>query len=196
VSDAEVLDTDAVETEPAPSPSTNRAYLVSLVVLCAVFFAGMVALSIIAVDQRSARSHANDDRRRVQEVASLLTSRLLTYDYAHIDESKAPVLALATGKFRDDYERSFEGLKQLLVTAKATQSGTPQEVYVSSIDGGTAHVIVIASIEHNGTGGRAARPDAYLRLSLVKVAGSWKVDDVTDLNFSQQAPTSTTVPGK
>jgi hypothetical protein len=69
-------------------------------------------------------------------------------------------------------------------------------VYVSSIDANAAHVIVIASIEHNGTAGRATRPDAYLRLSLLKVGGSWKVDDVTDLNFSQQAATSTTLPGK
>jgi Mce-associated membrane protein len=200
-------DVEAPDAPDAPVTSpvaTSRALVTSLASLCAVFFVAVIVLSIVAVNQRDARQSADADRHRVEDVASLLTTRLLSYDSARIDDTKAPVLALAAGKFRDDYERSFPGLKELLVGTKATQTGKVQEIYVSSIDGNSAHAIVIASIDHTGVGGRTSRPDAYLKLSLVKVGGAWKVDDVADLNFSQAAaggspstaPTTTTVPGK
>jgi Mce-associated membrane protein len=192
--------TEAVETEPSPSsasPRPSRALTTSLGILAAVFLVAVVVLSIVAVNQRDVRQRDASDRQGIEHVASTFAQQLLTYDYRRLDESKTRVLAFAVGKFRDDYDRQFPGLKALITEAQATQVGRPQEVYVSAVDANDAKVIVVSDIESDGKAGHRTRDNAYVLLTLLKVGGAWKVADVADLNFSQDGPApATTTPGK
>jgi hypothetical protein len=128
-----------------------------------------------------------------------MTSSLLTYDYRNLDKTKQAVLGLATGKFRTDYDQNFGGLSSLFTTTKGQSTATVKDVFVSAIDHDTATAIVTFDERTQGTSGQHLNVDLYLRLSLVKVKGQWRVDDVTNLNFPVQAPAQTpptTVPAK
>jgi Mce-associated membrane protein len=103
------------------------------------------------------------------------------------------VLALSTGKFRKDYESNFSGLSALFTTTKGQSTATVKDVFVSGTDHDTASAIVVLDERGQGTAGQRLNVDWYLRLSLVKVGGNWRVDDLTNLNFAGQGPTA--VPG-
>ena len=199
VAEPEIEPEVADDTAPPDAPP-SRALLTSLAALCAVFLVAVIVLSIVAVDQHDARNKTDADRHRIEQVASSFAQRLLTYDYRHLDDAKAKVLAFAAGKFRDDYQSQFPALQQLITAAQSTQAGHPKEVYVSSSDADNAKVIVVSDIENDGKAGHRTRDNAYVQLTLVKVGGTWKVVDVGDLNFSQEdagtSSTTTTVPGK
>lgn len=194
--------------EPADAPDAgvidgspggpSRTLTTSLAVLAVVFLIAVVILSIVAVNQRDARHRLAGDRDQVEQVASTFARVLLTYDYHRLDDSRTKVLALASGKFRDDYQRQFPALQELITKVHAVQVGRPQEVYVSSVDANGAKAIVVSDIETDGTSGHRTRDNAYVRLTLLKVGGAWKVVDVEDLNFTEAATTSptTTTPGK
>jgi Mce-associated membrane protein len=192
------------ETGDPPPAGSGRTLIRSLALLCTVFLAAVIVLSIVAVNQRDARKSAVSDRHSVEVLASQFAQQLLSYDYTHFDDTKAKVLALAAGKFRDDYQQQFPALKELITSAQAKQEGHPKEVYVSASDANNAKVIVVSDIATTGKAGPRSRVDAYIQLTMLKVGGRWKVVDVTDLNFSQAASggtpgaatTTTVAPGK
>jgi len=184
--------------EEAPKPVSRTAFRAA-VVLAIVFFVGTVVAVVFAAQQHRELQQSKDARAGVEQVASRMTSALLTYDYRDLDKTKKAVLALATGKFRTDYDQNFGGLSSLFTTTKGQSTATVKDVFVSSIDNNTATAIVVFDERTQGTSGQHLNVDLYLRLSLVKVNGQWRVDDVTNLNFPVQAPSQsppTTAPAK
>jgi Mce-associated membrane protein len=157
------------------------------------------AAVVFAAQQHRELQHSKDTRAGVEQVASRMTSALLTYDYRNLDKTKQAVLALATGKFRTDYDQNFGGLASLFTTTKGQSTATVKDVFVSGVDHDTATAIVVFDERTQGTSGQHLSVDLYLRLSLVKVKGQWRVDDVTNLNFPVQpsdGTTPTTTPAK
>jgi hypothetical protein len=189
---------DAAPEAEEPKPVSRGAFRAA-VVLAVVFFVGTVVAVIFAAQQHRELQKSKDARAGVEQVASRMTSALLTYDYRDLDKTKKAVLALATGKFRTDYDQNFGGLSSLFTTTKGQSTATVKDVFVSSIDNNTATAIVVFDERTQGTSGQHLNVDLYLRLSLVKVNGKWRVDDVTNLNFPVQAPAQsppTTAPAK
>ena len=189
----------APEIEPAPEKTYSRSAFRAAAALAVVFFVGTVVALVFAAQQHRQLQQSRDARSGVEQVASRMTSALLTYDYRDLDKTKRAVLALATGKFRTDYDQNFGGLSSLFTTTKGESTATVKDVFVSSINNNTATAIVVFDERTQGTSGQHLNTDLYLRLSLVKVNGSWRVDDVTNLNFPvQAAPASppTTAPAK
>src|SRR5205085_2916817 len=90
-----------LEDEPAPS---QRTLVRSLAALAILFFLGTVAMGIIAASQHRKLSHTTSDRNDTQQVASRMAAALITYDYRHLDRFRAGVEALATGKFKREFE--------------------------------------------------------------------------------------------
>lgn len=76
---------------------------------------------------------------------------------------------------------------------QAVSQGTVNDVFLSSVDGGQAQAVVSLDVEVSGTSGQRTLLDQYVLLTLIKLEGGWRVDQVTDLSF----PTSTngTSPG-
>ena len=50
---------------------------------------------------------------------------------------------------------------------------------------GEATVVTVVDLAADGPSGPRTVADTYLRLSLVRVDGEWRVDGVTSLNFAQ-----------
>jgi Mce-associated membrane protein len=176
---------DAAGGPTAPSdgpsePSARRAGLVLAVTLAVVgaVVAAALGLVLAARDTGDPRSDA------VRSAAGTFGAALVTYDYREPDVHRDRVLELATGSFRSEYEDAFDqGLAEIITEVEAVSEGFVDDVYVSAIDEERAEAIVVVDIEHQGSGGARSLADVYFLLALVEVDGTWKVDQVTDLNF-------------
>jgi hypothetical protein len=183
---------ETVEPEgEAKEEATSRTVVRSLAALAIVFFVGTVVAAIFAASQHRQLQQSKDARAGVEQVASRYMSALLTYDYRDLDKTKRSVLALSTGKFRTDFEQNFSGLAALFTTTKAQSTATIKDVFVSSIDHDTATAIVVFDQRSQGTSGSRLNLDGYVRASLVKVQGGWRVDDLMNISPPGQAPTPT-----
>jgi hypothetical protein len=185
--------------EETEAKTASRTAFRAAVALAIVFFVGTVVAAIFAAQQHRQLQKSKDARAGVEQVASRMTSALLTYDYRDLDKTKTAVLGLSSGKFRTDYEQNFGGLASLFTTTKGQSTATVKDVFVSGIDHDTATAIVVFDERTQGTSGPHLNVDLYLRLSLVKQSGRWRVDDVTNLNFPVQpspGTTPTTAPPK
>ena len=169
--------------DQAPRPQRSPA-LVLAITLAVVFGIGAAVLGILlAGDDDGVATRETSLRRAAGEVAEAL----LTYDYRDPDAHRDGVLALATGSFRSEYEDAFdEGLRELITQVEASSEGFAKEVYLSAIDEERGEAIVVADVTRDGAGGPRTLFDVYMLLTFVEVDGAWKVDQVTDLNLSQQ----------
>lgn len=166
------------EPELADTAPRVRPSLV-LAVTAAVLFA--VAAIVLAVLLATDSDGASEDLRAT---AGRFGAALVTYDYHDPEAHRDAVLGYATGSFRQEYEDAFDqGLGQVITEVKAVSTGYVKEVYLSAIDEERAQAIVVVDIEHEGTSGPNTLYDVYFRLTMVRVEGTWKVDQVTDLNF-------------
>lgn len=179
------------DTEPEADAASNRAPFVLAVTLAVVFAVAAAILAVIAVGGTDADDRSDALRRTAGEFGEAL----VTYDYREPEAHREEVLSYATGAFRDEYEEAFDqGLGKLITQVEATSQGFVKDVYLSEIDEERAQAVVVVDIEHDGTGGPRTLYDVYFRVTFVEVDDTWKVDDVTDLNFDTggAAPRSTT----
>jgi Mce-associated membrane protein len=208
--DTTSADDEADASTPSPDPAPDREHLETssdsrrgrvraLGALAALFFVGTVAMAVLSASLSSELSDERaegDDRRDVQQVAARFAERLLTYDFRDLEKSKQAVLELATGKFRDEYEQAFKrGLQELFAATQARSTGTVVDVFAGPVEQGSATVIVVVDAVAQGTTGTRRTAASYIQLTLVNVAGTWRVDGVTNLNFGQPAPSGET-PGQ
>jgi hypothetical protein len=186
-------DPPPLEGEGTGPADARRAALILAVSVAVLLAVASIALAVVA-------NHRQDRLSRVdslRKAAGAAGSALLSYDYHDPTGNREAVLKLSTGSFRKEYEQTFDqGLGQLIAKVKATAVGTVKDVYVSSIDSNGAQAIVVADVTTKGPSGSHTLYDQYVLLSFVDAKGTWKVDDVTDLNFAQASALSGgTTPG-
>ena len=175
-----------------PSPASRRVR--GLLIACVALFALSVGLGILTAVLASKLDREVATRDDVEETAGRFATALLTYHHEALDRSKQAVLDLSTGKFRREYEQAFNGGLDVLITeTKATSEGTVTDVFVSDVEDDTATAIVVVDVRVSGTAGERRGASSYIQLELVRVAGRWRVDGVTNLNFGQNG-TPTGVP--
>jgi hypothetical protein len=189
VGEGETVETPAEPEGEKKAPS--RTVVRSLAALAIVFFVGTVVAAIFAASQHRQLQQSKDARAGVEQVASRFASAVLTYDYRDLDKTKNSVLALSTGKFRTDYEQNFPGLSALFTTTKGQSTATVKDVFVSAIAHDTATAIVVLDERAQGTSGQRLNVDWYVRVSLVRVQGQWRVDDLTNINQTGAVPGQT-----
>lgn len=172
-------DPPADSASDAPPPEPARRALVVAVSLAVVFAVAAAVLAVLL-----ARGSEDDEAEALRTTAGRFGEALVTYDYHDPEAHRDEVLGFATGSFREEYEDAFDqGLGKIITEVEAVSTGFVKDVYLSEVDDDQAQAIVVVDIEHEGTGGANTLYDVYFRLTLVKVDGSWKVDQVTDLNF-------------
>ncbi len=181
-------------TADAEAKQPSRTAFRAAVSLAVVFFIGTVVAALFAAQQHRQLQQSRDARAGVEQVSSRFASAVLTYDYRDLDKTKKAVLALSTGKFRTDYDQNFSGLSALFTTTKGQSTATVKDVFVSAIEHDTATSIVVLDERGQGISGQRLNVDWYLRLSLVKVKGQWRVDDLINLNFAGQGPQAVPAP--
>jgi Mce-associated membrane protein len=172
-----------VEPEAEPAPARRRRPVAA--VLCLLLAIVAVVLGVTAVSLRADLDREREERRDVAEVAGAFSEAILSYDFKDLDATKQRVLDLSTGDFADDFDTSFEGLSALVEAAKGRATATVQDVFVGDIGDGEATVITVVDLAATGASGDRTVPDSYIRLSLVRVDGEWKVDGLTSLNFAR-----------
>jgi Mce-associated membrane protein len=178
----DTADPEADPGEPVvePRPSRRRPTPLVLAVSLAVVFA--VAAAGMAVLLAGRGGDDGDDALRA--AAGRFGEALVTYDYHDPQAHREAVLDFATGSFREEYQAAFDqGLGKIITEVQAVSTGYVKDVYLSAVDEERAQAIVVVDIEHEGTSGPSTLYDVYFRLTLVRVGGEWKVDQVTDLNF-------------
>lgn len=172
---------DGPEAPIVPGRGPGFVLAVGLAVLFAVVAA---VLAVVVVTQEE----GGDDLEELRQVAGRFGEVLVTYDYHDPDAHKDAVLELASGSFRQDYEDAFDqGLGQIITQVQAVSHGTVNDVFLTSVDGGQAQAVVSLDVEVSGTSGQRTLLDQYVLLTLIKLDGGWRVDQVTDLSF----PTTT-----
>jgi hypothetical protein len=185
--------------EPSEPGSPGRSPALVLAVSLAVVFAVAAAVLGIAAAGGDGDGRVDSLRRAAGEAGQAV----LTYDFQHPDEHLERVVRLSTGSFRSDYRAQFEqGLQDLIQRTQSVSEGFVKDVYVSEIDGDSAEVIVRADESLDGVSGKRTIYDLYILFTMVHVGGSWKIDQVTDLNFPSSGaggatgdvPTSSTTP--
>jgi Mce-associated membrane protein len=172
------------EPEVAPESSGDhpprRVNPLVLAVSLAVVFA--VAATVLAV--LLAQQGDDGELDALRDRAGRFGAALVTYDYHDPEAHRDAVLGFATGSFREEYQDAFDqGLAQVITEVQAVSTGYVKDVYLAAVDEERAQAIVVVDIEHEGTSGTNTLYDVYFRLTLVDVDGTWKVDQVTDLNF-------------
>jgi Mce-associated membrane protein len=184
---------DEVAEEPTADPEpARRPGFILAVSLAVVFALAAAALGLVLASR-------DDGDPRIDEVrasAGEFGAALVTYDFREPEVHRDRVLELATGSFRTEYEEAFDrGLSEIITEVEAVSQGFVDEVYVSALDEERAQAIVVVDIEHEGAGGPRSLLDVYFLLALVEVDGSWKVDQVTDLNFDTSGAGGASDPG-
>jgi ABC-type transporter MlaC component len=207
MSDETAATTQETVPEGPPDDGDDQDYLAPpaarsrrpLIVLAAGLLVVATFLGVLAAGYNDQLQDERSEREEVQEVAARVATALLTYDYRDLEASKRRVLGDATGTFRKEYEKAFDtSLKVLITETKAQSKGTVTDLFMSEVDDGTASVLAVVNAERQGAGGRVPVAASYIQLDLVNVRGSWKVDNVTNLNFAQAAggsPRPTGAPG-
>jgi Mce-associated membrane protein len=200
--DAAAEDAPAEEAEPergraADDPERARRRIRALTLGCLALFLLSVGLAVTAAVLSSQLHRDRSDRDAVRSTAGRFATALLTYDYRNLEAAKKRVLALSAGKFRQEYQQAYSGGLDVLITqTKARSEVTVTHLYVSDVSHDQAEAVVVVNQTSSGTTGTHPVIDQYVQLSLVKVGGQWKVDNVTNLTDTQPASssTSTTAP--
>lgn len=183
-----MTDDAAAGPEPAPphpagAPAPRRLPVAT--VLAVLFAAVAVFLAFVATSLQGELDDEREERRAVGRVAGTFSEAILTFDVDDLDATRERVLELATGDFAREFEEGFAGLAELVQTASSSARATVDDVFVGEIDGGEASAITVVDLVADGPSGPRSVADTYLRLSLVRVDGEWRVDGVTSLNFAQ-----------
>lgn len=144
---------------------------------CVVFALAALVFAIVALQQRSARQAERDQTAELRDVSGSAIAALTSYDYQNLDPWKRSVLAHATGSFQNQFEAAFSGFEQTYVATHNRATGSIQGVWVGPVDAGKATTVVLVQITVTSLSGTHSL-EPYIQMTLLKVAGAWRVDDV------------------
>jgi hypothetical protein len=175
----------AVGEQPAPPERRPSRWLI---VVAAALLVVATFLGVLAARFKAQLDDERDDQRSAQEVAARFAANFVTYDYRNPDASLERITTDATPSFARDFEAQFRAeVLPGIAKAQAQSSGEVQDVYLSSIEEGSASAFVLVNVVRQGVGGRLPVAGTYFRVDLVERAGEWKVENVLSINFAEIA---------
>jgi hypothetical protein len=146
-------------------------------VACVVLALTALVFAILALQQRGAVQASQEQASALRDVSGQAVAALTSYDYQHLDQWKASVLRNATGSFENQFQSSFASFEQAYVAEHNRGTGAVQDVWVGPVASGKASTVVLVDITVTSlTGTHSLEP--YVQVTLLKVAGRWRVDDV------------------
>jgi Mce-associated membrane protein len=170
-------------TEPVPEPVPAGAvrerravpgWLLVGVATVALLLAGAAAVVAATVPSDQSVDQASGAARAAAERAIV---PILSYDAAHLDESKAAAEAYLTGSYRKEYAKLFDGV----IAANAPSTGTVVEAdLVSSgvVRADDDRVQVFLLVDQSRTNKAEQKPVVYknwVTVTMEKVDGEWLV---------------------
>ncbi|WP_143590177.1 hypothetical protein [Thermoactinospora rubra] len=166
----------------------------------AVAVVAVVALAAAAVLQWLAAGRAEEARARLEAERALRVEvsgaahafgqSLLSYDYQDLQTSRSTLMGMATGDFLATYDEAFGGaMEQVIIKLKAVAEATVRAVYLAEVDEATAQAIVVVDQQVKTSESIRVVRDSYLKLTMVKQKGTWKVQEVTVLGAAKEQET-------
>jgi hypothetical protein len=175
--EAEPAAPEPVATVVAPPTSVGRPPPRWPLVACVVLALTALVFAVLALQQRSAVHALTEQASELRDVSGQAVAALTSYDYQHLDQWKASVLLNATGSFENQFQSSFASFEQAYRAEHNRGTGAVQDVWVGPVASGKATTVVLVDITVTSlTGTHSLEP--YVQVTLLKVAGRWRVDDV------------------
>lgn len=172
----------------APRSPRERGVSAAVVgfALAGVFAVTTVVLAIVAVGLQSEKDDLASERSAVQDVAARFAQAFGDYDYRDPSTFSEDLLPLSAPPFTDQLEDALPALVDSAVAVERTSSATVDDVFVAEVDDedGTAVALVVYSAVETSIAGQFPLENVYMRLGMVRVDGSWRVNDVINLNFA------------
>ena len=197
--DPDIADDDQLELFPPPPPPARagvpRGAVVVLSIAAAVLLLACVGLLVLLVRERSS-TDSSTDRTEISTTAARMAEAMTAVDEAGNGTMAATVDQLGTAPVVDQYKGISGTIRGELATFKLKSiRGTVKDVYVGNIDNAESRVIVRLDLVFVGDNTRVV-PDQYLDMTLAKLDGHWKVDNVQVLNvqLANPAPSSSSSP--
>ena len=178
-----------------PRPSGARGATVAFAIAAAVFAIVAVALLVLLVRDRKT-ADSSTDRTEISTTAARIAEAITAVDESGNGTMAATVDQLGTAPVVDQYKGISSTIRNELATFKLKSiRGTVKDVYVGTIDTAESRVIVKLDLVFVGDNTRVV-PDQYLDMTLAKLDGQWKVDNVEVLNvqLANPAPNSASSP--
>ena len=155
----------------------TRAIVVPIVLAALLVAAGVFA----AVSYNRADRHVDalPEWTPYVEAGKQAALNLTTVNHATADADVQRVLDSSTGQFREDFAQRAEPFKQALRDAKSVSIGSVTAAGLEGLDGDRARVLVAVTVKTTKNGEPEQEPKAWrMRLSVVKVDGGYKVENV------------------
>ena len=178
------------EPPPAPAGRSQGALIVVSVAVVLLVLACTGLLVLLVRDRHS--TDTSSDRTEISTAAARVAEAITAVDESGNGTLAATVDQLGTAPVVDQYKQISSTIRNELATFKLKSiRGTVKDVYVGNIDNAESRVIVRLDLVFVGDNTRVV-PDQYLDMTLAKLDGQWKVDNVQVLNvqLANPAPSS------
>jgi hypothetical protein len=191
---------DGDEARPVPSRD-GRTVPVGAFAIAVIVAAALAVLAVFALASESGSGDDGRDRE-VRLAAGRFAERFLTYEGSDFESWRDEVLELSTGGFAEEFAQAESGLRVFFEEGARDAVARVTDVFVGDEARGTVEVVVSYDRVVSGQEDRFSEQDRYLLLSMIRVDGEWRADNVIDLASSgdlggqgppQDAATTTSV---
>lgn len=173
----------AASAPPEPAGGRRAALVVAAVALTALLVVAAVVVTVLDRQQQ----RVDDARTAALEQARTAGETVLSYGYTTLDEDFDQALALSTGQFREDYERTSEGAVRDVATQ--TEAEVKADVISAGVVSASAdRVVVLLFVDQTTVSNRLDRPQTdqnRVRLTMVRSTAdegpTWLVEQVEAL---------------
>lgn len=192
---APLTDVDHAADEPPDRPETpardrdwrggwaNAPRLLLIVLAWAV-----IVVAVFAWQRATSLADERDDRRDAAQVASEFTTAIQGYDSRDLGATLDAATALATHDYGQQLEDAwFSDLQPIVEQLHGRATVRVSDVLLGDESDGAIPAVVVFDARVTSTIGTRNMSGTYLRLDLVKVDGTWKVDDMAFLASTNNA---------
>lgn len=176
VEDTEAIEEDLDTADEVPRrrlPGDRKALIAAGLVVAAL--AGLTGwLGWDAYQQHQAQVKRN----LFVQVARQGAVNLTTIDHTEIESDVQRILDLATGAFRDDFERRSKPFMELVKAAQSKSEGTVVDAGLESEHGNSAQVLVAVAVKSRTAGGEEAPREWRMRIEVTSVGDDARMSNV------------------
>lgn len=166
------------------TPPRRRALLPRspAALLIVILIALVLAEAILLV-----RKDADGGRTEVHQTSQRFLVLLTTYNASTLNDQRDQVLAMAVGKFRDDYSTlTDDAFLKALQDRQADSKGRVLKLAVTSLEGDDAEALALVEVSTKNKDLPNPRVENnVIELSLVRTGNGWRIDAVSILGTVQ-----------
>ena len=164
-------------SRPGERGGSPKVRTVMALVLAALLVAA-TAVGIWSLTRLRAAEAELDTRADVARVAEQFAVSVNNYDSASIEEYKSSISGLLSTNFRGEFDSAMEDIVLQVRESKMASKGEALASGVATLDDDSARVLVVSDATVETVFGDRERHFRW-EVSLVKVDGTWLVDDFT-----------------